>query len=591
MFMAATRSAFALPSLSGTDRLDIPVTFGALSLSYTVIRDADDQQQWYYVPDQPRFEEQHYNGTTAPQFSLVRYQVPDSQDPSKFTDHGLLQFAVTLAAPATALTQMTSYLTTHGHSNATLSALPIDSAEATLYTPSGDLIVSRAAGEGIAPVFASQAVVFSLPLTDIGAAVYDAIINGTSGIPVAVTFSFQGETPPGGFVITVHQRQLYHHYSHDTQFAARASYYGLFGASVNVHSQSFYDDLTNNNDITVSVEQGSSDNAAEIDKYLEPVLNYVNSNLLQGFPAPTKITPAQASSPDASGFFGGVGLGVATKTVDENTLNDFTYRYSTRHVQVKKTIAAALLGLHAYPEAVRKQLVTVVDASQPTSAIFSPPLIGDEGSFIRGITATVQLFDNGTFAQQQIFRWAPNTGWTDIHGAKRSSMGFGLLKAATTYSQTDRENTYFNVATLVKTAGVGPSVQFDVKRMPAFLGEAALGYVTDALDVVEVTSNGLSWYPQGQLDTITVVLTNTDGSQVMRILQPVTTGNTQVAPSPLDFLVRRPQQGGSSPQLVVTFNLHDGSDVRYACSGDIYTNHLLAVALRDASLHKTNCAP
>ena len=106
------RAAEAQASLAAEDIIDeVPVKLGNLTERFTVIRDAIHQDQWYYAPDQPRLAEHvGANGQREPEFTLVRYQFKDPANPEALAEGGFLQFAITLALPPEALSQLTTFV-------------------------------------------------------------------------------------------------------------------------------------------------------------------------------------------------------------------------------------------------------------------------------------------------------------------------------------------------------------------------------------------------------------------------------------------------------------------------------------------------
>jgi hypothetical protein len=139
----------------------------------------------------------------------------DPTDPQHLLEGGLLQFAVTYAAPdVLASLQQAIQKRTQDSGPFDLAALPLKSAEVSIYKPdSGDLIGNGALGEGIAPTFASQKMVFALTLTKLGTDVYESLVNSATGVPIIMTFTYQGLTPAVGLNVTVDWDQTYQYYS------------------------------------------------------------------------------------------------------------------------------------------------------------------------------------------------------------------------------------------------------------------------------------------------------------------------------------------------------------------------------------------
>ena len=198
----ATHSQASLAAENVVD--DIKITINGQTDTYTLIRDGRVEDQWYYVPNQPRIVERAVQGRIEPEFTMLRYQFPNPNDSEALIEDGLLQFAATLAAPPEAVMQMRAALAAKkgiSANNLRLAALPLKASEVALYTPSvpnqtSKLLADAPQGGGIAPIFANQKMVFSVSVTKAGSDVMEAVVRGNSGIPVVVTYTYLGLPPP-----------------------------------------------------------------------------------------------------------------------------------------------------------------------------------------------------------------------------------------------------------------------------------------------------------------------------------------------------------------------------------------------------------
>jgi hypothetical protein len=263
-------------SLAEDDRDDITVQVAGKPETVTVLRDARRPFQWYYVIDTPRLYIRHADGKDIPQFSLLRYEITDPNNPQTPVQAGLLQFAATLEMPGEILSAVKAKLAQKPGLDVNalqLSALAIKSAEVGLYlndptNSTAKLIASSYEGAGMAPTFASQKMAFSIPLTANGADVYNAVVNSPTGVLIWVKLNYEGLTPSVGVKVSVNWDQAFHHYSSDKKFAARASYFGWFGASFNGEWQNIYNELTQNGDIKVEPILGNGFTQSDLEKVL-----------------------------------------------------------------------------------------------------------------------------------------------------------------------------------------------------------------------------------------------------------------------------------------------------------------------------------
>ncbi len=251
----------AQASLAAEDKIDeVPVTIKGVVESFTVVRDALIEEQWYYMPDRPRVFERTVDGVTEPEFALIRYQFKDPDNPQELIEGGLLQFAASLAIPPEAIPQLEKVIRqkTGSDKPIRLAAMPFKDATVSLYTPGeGTLLAEAPKGAGIAPTFATQKMAFSVPMTRVGSDVYDELVNGNTGMPVVVQFSFNGLTPPAGFKVEVDWDQTHDYYSKHQKFAAQAAWKG-FGGSIDVDRQKIRETLEENKCMKVLVTEGET---------------------------------------------------------------------------------------------------------------------------------------------------------------------------------------------------------------------------------------------------------------------------------------------------------------------------------------------
>ncbi|BBB66583.1 hypothetical protein UNDYM_2330 [Undibacterium sp. YM2] len=152
---------------------------------FTIVRDAHQADLWFYIPTRPRLASRVVNGTELPWFSLLRYQYKDPANTGKLKEAGILQFAVTLDAgeALSSLRKAVSSRTGVAENQVKLAALPFKSATASLYTPDGALVTGTKLGDRDAPTVGTQNLIFSLPLTNVGTEVYEALTKSATGYP------------------------------------------------------------------------------------------------------------------------------------------------------------------------------------------------------------------------------------------------------------------------------------------------------------------------------------------------------------------------------------------------------------------------
>jgi len=588
--VAGTRPTFGQASLAAENIIDdVVVKVGSGSEVFTLFRDARNADQWYYVPNRPRLLEQSADGKLEPVFSLVRYQFADPQDAAKLVEEGILQFAATLSAPGDAVDAFKAAIKKRtGSDNVRVSAIPFKSADVAMYSYAGAdgksrLLSSSPYGSGLAPLFASQNMAFSLPLSKMGTDVLDTLVNGNTGLPVAVTFTFNALTPPAGFKITVDYKQLFSHYSSDEHLRASASYYGLFGASYEKSVQQIRESLINNGDIKIEVIAGEQLTLADVDKYMQPILARINSELLEVAKPPEAITPAVAGQPSGGGWFGGAGYSVAVKDVNKTKQTKEVWDMRVQQIVERKTIAQGFMGLGAYPDDVKKKVVVVVPESKFKSAFMMLPLpaIAEELD-ISNIDFQVALkTGDGKILGSQVVQWMPGGHWKDIGGNDRGVLVFPL--AALAANDPSLKSAKF--VTQIKITTPLQLLQFE-STSSAFEGQRAMPGINGALfDVVEIDGSALSFKvlnPNGQLLSANAKLKV--GPKIYNlVIKPKSVNGTWQPPAPTHVLL---QSGASVPvSAQVTFQTIAGlKGWRYNGSNFVDVFSGLSVYLLDSDI-------
>jgi hypothetical protein len=573
----------AQASLAAEDMIDeIPVTIAGVRESFTVVRDAFRKEQWYYVPDRPRlFERTLAGGPVEPDFTLIRYQFNDPENPEKPLEGGLLQFAFTLSLPAEAVPQLKAAISETKQVPAEkirLAALPFDSTTVHLYVPeSGQLIASTPQGPGIAATFATQKVVYSVPLTRIGSDVFAELTTGNTGLAVGVEFNYNGLTPPAGFTLSVDWEQAYQHYSKDEQFRAKAGMMGYFGAKFEADRTKILDELTRNKVIEIDIIEGSNFKSEDAAKYIDAILNRINKELLEEMVVPDSIEPAKAADASGAGkgfldklkgaFGGSAGYSVALKNQREVKRGRERITFKTRELQTRRTVAGGFVGIGRYPEDVRNRLVTIVPPGPWKSAFFLLPNVGDAQQIgIRQVDLQIRLKHRARTHLTQAVRWTPDGGWTGREGKARSTLAFGLLDLR-------REDPRLEAVSFESVAQI--TVRNDVLSITQELpldDEAAIVTPLALAKVVSVDGSMLDWKALSEdsdLAFVSVKLKAGSRSFANQLKPRIVDGQT-LPPESLFWLVPR----GVGVSADIRFTRDDGSEIAWKHNGkNLATDH------------------
>jgi hypothetical protein len=567
--------ARAQASLAAEDIIDeVPVNIGNVLEKFTVIRDAVERNQWYYVPDQPRIAERVMSGgQREPEFALVRYQFKDPTNPEQLAEGGFLQFAMTLAAPPAVQEQLRAAIAKRSGDNPNairLAALPFKTAVANLYMPSGPLVASEHVGPGIAPTFATQKMAYAITLTKIGSDVYDTLVNGTTGLAAGIEFTYTGLTPPVGFKVTVDYQQAYSYYSKDEKIRAELSLAGAFGGKANIDRNKLIENLTQNKVITIE-ETDNPENGA---KYLEMILDRINKELLQNAIPPQTIE-AKAEDPTVSKnildklkdkYFGSAGYSVAIKERSQVRREKETIDFKSRKLQERKTIMSGFVGIGSYSEEMRKRLVTVVAPGPWKSAFFVLPNVGDAKEIgISQVDLEIHLKKQDATHATQVAVWKPTpTGggaWTGVGGTNpRSLLVFGLMDLFT--QDPTLSGVKFETATQI-------TLKNDVLRINQSLpvdDQSPIVNPLSATKVIRLDTSSLSWsglVPDPKLVSATVTVKAADKS-FNALVKPRLVDGKSAPPAEVNWVVPR---NVSSIIANITCRLVDGSTVPWSGNG------------------------
>jgi hypothetical protein len=547
--------------------------------TYTLFRDAREAEQWYYVPNQPRLVVRNQGAAIQPEFALLRYQFKDPATPGAFIEQGIVQFAASLAASPEAIQKFREAIKQRTHNdNIRISAIPFKSANVALYDYGGpgqpaSLLAAAPYGNGIAPLFANQKMVFSVPLTKIGSDVLDKLINGQTGLPLTVAFSFNALTPPAGFKITVNYDQLFSHYSSDTKFAVSASWFGYFGTNYQSDVQKIRESLINNKDIKVEVISGESVSLADLDKYMQPILARINNELIEAVKPPPQVDPATAPTPSSGGgWWGSAGYSVAIKDVQKRKTGTEVWDMRIQSIIERKTVAGGFIGIGQFPDDVRKSLVTVVSGSAFHSANLQlpiPSLLPEDA--ISSLNLDVSLHAGSAAPDSQAVSWTPAGPWKDGQGREVRQLGFALTGLMV--GDALPKDASFDSKLTVQT----PRQTLELKSStPAFEGARTLGSLAGGegslFQVVEIDP---SYLPFAKLDPKGDVLQGNitllaGGQKLVAVVKPKVVDGKWMPPDSIRFLIPQPDFQQNDFKVVISnaiFQMQSGPNLRWKYSG------------------------
>lgn len=567
--LSSPTSAFAQASLAAENMInDVVVHYKTAlksdeTITFTLLRDFHNSEQWYYVPSTPRLTTITTEQGSIPEIHLLRYSKRDKNDSQVFNGGGLIQFAVDLAAPPEAVDELRKTLADRALQGGAIkdirvSALPFKSASVAIYrADNGSLIGATPLGEGVAPVFANQKMVFSIPLTELGSDVYEQLLKGTTGLPIVVTYKFNGLTAPAGFKVEVNWEQAYSHYSKNEEFRAQASYYGLWGGSGAYSSTKIREELEGNKVIKVSVVEGEGLSQETINSYLQPIVKRINDELLVAMQPPAKIDPAVAPGTNASGWFGSASYSVAVKDIKTVKTGTEVVDFNYSKLQERETLAAGFVNLAKYPKNISEQLITVVDNSNWERAYFSLPPVP---AVIENMDMTVRLRANEKTYDSQFYRWSRGNGWKDENNKSVDRAVFSLLPLKASVVSLENVAKFDIEGTIIandETLKVNQSVN-------VVNDGASVAAPKSAVNDVTIDPSGLEWAKFSKLSKLERVTVNLAfaGRTYDFTFRPIFVGDKFVAPPITHWIIKKPEKDSKDfITAVIKFKTQDGEQV------------------------------
>lgn len=572
--MLYSESAVAQASLAAENTIsEVPIEItrpnGKSTENFTLIRDALNKEQWYYVPNAPRLTIVQGDNGGEPEFSLLRYAVRDPNNNLQFSGGGLINFSVSLAAPSSAIGEMEKAIVKHleatGGVNPTairVAALPFRSATANIYTPKGSQLGDEPLGVGPSAIFATQKMVFTIPASQIGADVYDSLIGTNAGIPIAIRFKFNGLTPPAGFTVDVDWDQAFNHYSRNDEFRAAASYYGLFGYSLVGGSAAYStteirESLVNNKVIKVNIVEGEDFSIEKIDPYLQPILKRINDEILRDMQPPAQITPAAAPSPpSAGGWFANATFSSAVKDVSivKKGTERVDFRYS-KHVE-RETVASGFVGLSGFSDAIKKKSIVAVDNSLWLNSYLPLPPVP---TAVDKVNLNIGLVLDGKIYDSQNVSFNRSSGWADLAGKSIDRVSFSLLKIKNDKSDEGVRSAKYHIDYVVQANEDTISAKVE---LPVVENDSISIAPKKLIDVVHLDPGGLPWksLQRGDLSRATIYLQTAD-QEYRHTFRTGMVGDKNVEPPPVYWVFKK-APSEKAPPIKGSVEFRIGNDTK-----------------------------
>jgi hypothetical protein len=594
-FLFLFQQSFSQASLAAEDFIeDLTAKTGNEKISYSVIKDAKNSDQWYYIPREVRVSEKVLvNGTKEPEFSLVKYQYPDPKNYQKTKEGGIIQFTVVFAPKEGVVEQLRSELIKKTNNpKIRLGALPMKTAKFRLLKPDTTFLATALPSEGIAPTIASQKMAFVIPITDIGADVYDALIKRT-GVGMNVIYTYKGLTPASGFKVTVNWDNVYNFFSKNTKIYAEASYLS-FGGRAQSERQDISKSLKESKCIHVEMETGEAAKDSLLNLYLDPIMKKIEAEVYNAnFKATASrdsILMAQSVNSQRpkeqgfwSGFFkkfgGGVDYSRAIKNVSERRTGSDTITFNVRNEVERQTLMGGFIGIGEYKYTdemlEKKGIVLKVSAGNWEKALIQLPQAIDPSSGIKGINFDVSLKNKDKFDSESV-TWNPQDGWKDLHGNKRTAVLFPL------FGKVNASNPIGSLNFDTKLKIITDDVIEVIGKTKAFNGSENVDPLQNIVGMIRIKTSNLTWrkitQQESNLEYVDVEIKQ-GVRHIQSVLEPSKNNGTWVEPMPFAWVIKK----NEPIDIKIIFKLKDGTKI--AWSGNKKYDSINEISLSDSDFN------
>ena len=529
------------PSLAPADAYYITAKTEFGNETFTVIRDGRIEEQFYFVPARPHVAIETKNGKKMPVFELLSYQRAQE---GQLKQGGILQLSVQTGISKETETDLLNKIQGKfplgdKKKKHRLSPVPMKSATISMYDLGGNMLDSAPVKEGVAPIFGNQQFPFMLNLTDLGADTMEALCRGKGGLPVLITYTFQGMTPAGGFKVEVNWDSCYKHFSTDTKLKAQVAYATLTG-SIGADFSTVREQLLSNGIIKVTSLANEAMPPEKIDAVLEPILTLITKEMFEQLKAPAQIPPAVAKEiapsegpknpttdvvKQASEAIGeaasaattaipyvgviskiaeiaaktklDVGASFALKDAKFVKKGKFEYVFDRQAIVDRRTAFGGPIGIGAFDKKIQDECISVLPTGRWESAFLMLPPVGDLEMFgVKSLSLSARLDENGKQVAgipiQAAFYKVGDDAWKDKNNKEIANFLFPLkaVYASKSYEENPSAYNFAVEATLNTKSGKTLEVSSSV---PIFNGEMAMAPVGKFLIPVMICGDCLSF--------------------------------------------------------------------------------------------------
>jgi len=563
--IALLPNCYAQPSLGSTSEDIVVNTQINGTKTYTVLKDARNDNAWYYIPNSVRLaERKDADGKVQPKFSLIKYNYLDRKT-GELEEGGSVTFAVTFAAETDAIEQMVAALRKK-NDKAALSPLPISGSKISIVLPSGEFTKELKGLSTNGPTFANQEIAFSIPLTVIGADVIENMAKGNAGLTIQSELSYTGYLPPCGFKATGKWDNVYNFVGKSTSFGGGVKW-SFVNVGGNYNNQQVKEDLKTNLGLQINQYACGGNNGAKIDDYMQTFLTKIQEEVfsrssldsMKQYEKLNEILKDPATSSDKKKKLQDVlstwSINLtgqhSVKKLNKRKTGDINISFDNAQIVDRSTRVDGTLSLQPYKlseDELKKYILEVVSTGLP-KALFGLPLV-DPNLGIRNMSLKIVYKAKDGKEISETRQWkSEELGWTNLYNNADSKIIFSML---------DRHDDIPFVATLsVNTALANASFK-TTSNIDAFSGDASIDAIEALVNQFTIDASDLSFKKitgnESDLSLVKLKVTLKNNKVISKDIAPYVRNGVPEAPSAFSFILPESE----IPRIEIVFTTAKG---------------------------------
>ncbi len=582
----------AQASLAAEDMVeDIAVTtkYGEQK-TYTLIRDAQTPEQWYYMPASIRVAEDVTNGKVKPKMTILKYQYKDKVT-KEVKEGAVLSATFTMAMEPEVVDEVKNkllekvrnlqnakdaywkkYQRKLGKAQIRLAGMPLESSKIEFLNANGDFldeVEAKTSFDGATT--ASQDMVLSYNLTSLGASVIKGLATGQSGLTLRANIVYKGLTPPCGYTIKGKWDNVYKYFEKQSKLEGGINVW-FIQASATDTKEKKRESLEKIQDIKVSQIGCEGEEASAGDENLQSLLEKIeeqvfNTEMLTQAEELAKLQSMFESTDDKelkkklidkiTGSERALKLGYqrSVKDIEKRQTGEINYDYAKQQIVSRKSTFGGGLSFARYNLTEEQLLiegyVINVDANKDfRSTIFGLPIINPDYG-LRAMTLQIKYKNSDGSTRSEARQWTADKGWLTPMGKQVSHIQFNLIGEQ---DQAKLDEPEFNIQ--LQVVSNLPNGSFNIDRTIKMAGDEkfvdAIEMVTDSY-IVDGEALSFAKISGNNADLATAKVTIKNGALLIKKnMKPSYINGVATPPSPLHILFPKGESPGSGTVVYVT---------------------------------------